>query len=124
MKPKQPKPARPTPDQPLTDGPSTELLSGGYGAGIDQIPLEVLTRLGNVFAEGERKYGRDNWRKRTSNDTSYTDERFRHALRHLMLWNEERNGHRAPCGDDHLAKVMWFCGTTMERQRQEFEDAD
>jgi hypothetical protein len=77
--------------------------------GIDQVPFCLLERVGAIFAEGEVKYGRDNW-KQEPDDKSYDQERMRHALRHLHLYAD---GDRA---EDHLAKVAWFCATTMWRE--------
>ena len=87
--------------------PSSEILSPG----IDQIPFESLEELGAIFAEGEKKYGRGNWKKDPSNN-KYNAERTRHALRHLFLY---ANGDRS---ENHLAKVMWFCCTTLWRSKQ------
>lgn len=76
--------------------------------GVEQIPFESLERLGAIFAEGEKKYGLDNW-KTSPEDKEYNTERTRHAIRHLMLY---ANGDRQ---EDHLAKVMWYCVTTIWR---------
>jgi hypothetical protein len=97
-----------SPDHPRVarDKPKSETLSPG----IDQIPFESLEALGEIFAEGEAKYGRDNWKK-VPNDHAYNAERTRHAIRHLYLW---ANGDRS---EAHLAKVMWFCVTTLWREK-------
>lgn len=102
-----------------TTAATTELLS--EIAGIDQIPFSALCRIGAIFAEGEHKYGRDNWRILGDDREriAYTRERYRHALRHLMTWFLEYEGIRKPTGEDHLAKVGWFVATTMEREELE-----
>ena len=82
----------------MSDKAKTEKVSPG----IDQIPFESLEALGDIFVEGEEKYGRDNW-KRGVDDIPFQRERARHARRHLYLWV---NGDRS---EPHLAKVMWFC---------------
>lgn len=84
--------------------PKTDKLSPG----IEQIPFCALERIGAIFAEGEPKYGRDNWKKDPGN-VEYNRERLRHALRHLHLYAE------GDTSEDHLAKVAWFCVTTIWR---------
>lgn len=74
------------------------------GLCLDQIPYLGLEAVSRVFAEGQKKYGRDNWKKGV-NDPFYQTERLNHAIRHLMLW---ANGDRS---EEHLAKVAWFCLT-------------
>ena len=86
-------------------------LSETVSPGIDQIPFEGLEEIGLIFAEGEEKYGRDNWKRDPSN-RDYNDERGRHALRHLYLY---LNGDRS---ENHLAKVAWYCVTTIWRNKQ------
>lgn len=87
--------------------PKTETISPG----IDQIPFKGIEAIGRIFAEGEQKYGRDNW-KSTPDDAEYDAERCRHALRHLYLY---ANGDRS---EDHIAKVAWYCVTTIWRREQ------
>lgn len=75
---------------------------------MNMIPFHALQALGRIFQEGLR-YGRNNWKDGA--DADFVEERLNHAIRHLMLW---ANGDR---DEDHLAKVMWFCVTTLELQR-------
>ena len=89
----------------MTSKPKTETVSPG----IDQIPFEGIEAIGQQFALGEPKYGRDNW-KRGVDDTDYDQERCRHAMRHLWLWS---NGDRS---EDHLAKVGFFVVTQLWRE--------
>ena len=89
---------------------STKPQSEQVSPGIDQIPFEGLEAIGEIFAEGEKKYGRDNWKQDPGNEP-YNRERTRHAIRHLMLW---ANGDRS---ENHLAKVAWFCVTTIWREK-------
>jgi hypothetical protein len=89
------------------DSPITEQVSPG----IDQIPYEGIEAIGEQFALGEPKYGRDNW-KRSPEDAQYDQERTRHAMRHLWLW---ANGDRS---ENHLAKCGWFCVTQIWREKQ------
>lgn len=90
-----------------TNTASSETVSPG----IDQIPFAFIERLGGIFAEGEAKYGRDNWKKGNS-DPSYERERLRHAIRHLYLWAD------GDTREDHLTKVAWFCCTQIFRESQ------
>lgn len=82
--------------------------------GVEQIPFEALERLGAIFEEGRVKDGLDNW-KSSPGDQEYNIERTRHAIRHLMLY---ANGDRQ---EDHLAKVMWYCVTTIWRTNHNTE---
>lgn len=93
--------------QTTPDKPKTEVLSPG----VDQVPFEGIEAIGAIFAEGEKKYGKDNWKSAPS-DAEYNAERTRHAIRHLFLW---ANGDRS---EPHLAKVAWFCVTTIWREKQ------
>lgn len=90
----------------MTETPQSEKLAPG----VDQIPFEGIEAIGAIFAEGEKKYGINNWKKQPDND-DYNRERTRHAIRHLMLW---ANGDRS---EPHLAKVAWFCVTTIWREK-------
>lgn len=90
--------------------PGNKPLSEVLSPGIDQIPFEGLESLGLIFAEGEKKYGLDNWKKDPGNP-DYNKERTRHAIRHLMLY---ANGDRS---EPHLAKLAWFAVTTIWREK-------
>ncbi len=98
-------PAPQTP--PTTKAPKSEILSPG----VDQIPFESLEEIGSIFAEGEIKYGLDNWKQQPDNKP-YDKERTRHAIRHLMLY---ANGDRS---ENHVAKVAWWAVTTIWRNKQ------
>lgn len=94
------------PANPAPEVPKSEILAPG----VDQVPFEGIEAIGAIFAEGEIKYGRGNWKKQPDND-EYNRERCRHAIRHLMLW---ANGDRS---ENHIAKVAWFCVTTIWREK-------
>jgi hypothetical protein len=96
-----------TPPLVKTNKAKTETLSPG----IEQIPFEALEACGEIFKEGEVKYGKDNWKKGVG-DPFYQTERCRHAIRHLYKW---ANGDRS---EPHLAKVMWFCVTQIWTEKQ------
>lgn len=93
----------------LYQQPSNKPKSEVLYPGIDQIPFEGIVALGSIFAEGQRKYGRDSW-KLGGDDIEYEEERTRHAIGHLMKWS---NGDRS---EPHLAKVAWFCFTQLWRE--------
>lgn len=115
MMPKYDKPEPfPFPETPqMRDRPKTEKLSPG----IEQIPFEALEACGEIFSEGEIKYGLHNWKKGVK-DKEYQTERLRHAIRHLMLY---ANGDRS---EPHLAKVMWFCVTQIWTEKNEQPNTD
>jgi len=76
-----------------------------------------LIRVGRVFKEGEKKYGKDNWLKGVK-DVEYQIERCNHAIKHLYEYVKMlRYGDRSK--EDDLAKVMWFCCTQIELERLE-----
>jgi len=85
--------------------PKSETLAPG----VEQVPFIGIEAIGAIFNEGATKYGVDNWKQDPSNK-EYNIERSRHAIRHLMLW---ANGDRS---EPHLAKVAWFCVTTIWRE--------
>lgn len=70
------------------------------------IPFIALQKIGEIFQEGAIKYGVGNWKKGVG-DKEFQGERANHAIRHLMLWvGSDR-------GEEHLAKVAWFCITQL-----------
>ena len=92
----------------MSQQPSTEIVSPG----IDQIPIEGIRAIGRIFAEGEAKYGRDNWKNSPEGADNYERERLRHAIDHLYRW---AHGDRE---EEHLPKVAWFCVTQIWRESQ------
>ena len=80
--------------------------SDRLGSNMDQIPFQAVEAIGIIFAEGEAKYGRDNW-KAGRNDKDYQRERLNHAILHLQKY---ANGDTT---ERHLAKVAWFCVTQL-----------
>lgn len=72
-----------------------------------QIEPEAIRRLAFIFSEGARKYGKDNYKK-GFNDAEWINERYDHAMDHLLKW---KSGDRSA---DHLAKVMWFAAVMIE----------
>lgn len=121
----------------------TQVKSDVEDFDLTQIPFEAERRLGCIFREGEKKYGKGNWRIGKGN-LDYQLERANHTLKHLKIyihWLEfgEYLGTRKPCpcastavdagscncqgtlriAEDDLAKVAWFCMTQMELERME-----
>lgn len=72
-----------------------------------QIEPEAIRRLASIFSEGAKKYGKDNYKK-GFNDPEWINERYDHAMDHLLKW---KSGDRSA---DHLAKVMWFAAVMIE----------
>ncbi len=88
---------------------------------VECLPIESLFAIGDVFTEGSTKYGLHNWLSAIDLDHDaynlYVRKRFRNALRHLGVWIGEFMRLRQPTGESHLAKVAWFCVTTLELER-------
>lgn len=96
---------------------------------LTQIPYHSLTRIGQVFKEGEVKYGRGNW-KLGCHNIEYQLERANHAIKHLLIYIHlletgeylgeiKRLNEILVDTEDDLAKVAWFCVTQMEIERIE-----
>ena len=101
-----------TPSPASVCSPAAKASTEEIGTCLGQIPYAGLEEVGRIFAEGQRKYGRGNW-KNGVGDKVYQEERCSHAIRHLMLW---ANGDRS---ESHLAKVAWFCLTQIWTETQE-----
>ena len=89
---------------------------------LTSIPFHALWRVGVIFKEGQRKYGRGNWRN-GAGDREYQIERANHALKHLLIYihNLQYGESVGVSGEDDIAKVAWFCLTQMECERLERE---
>ena len=70
-------------------------------SGVDQIPPQVLLELGRVYAMGEQKYGRDNWRQGTA-----WHEFYGSALRHILRWQSGEDLDDES-GLPHLSHAIW-----------------
>lgn len=77
------------------------------------IPIRALRRLALRFALGLSKHGRDNWRKGIT-DEQWIEDRYNHAIEHLMTWWDKRNGYTPDDGDDDLGAAMWGCAILIE----------
>src|SRR5688572_28864882 len=55
--------------------------TSSYCPDFAQIPLDALISLAKRYELGEKKHGRDNWRKGLT-DKSYVVERLNHVIRH------------------------------------------
>ena len=51
---------------------------------LSAIPFPAVYAVGRAMADGERKYGRFNWRDNKVNSDVYVDA----AMRHLLAWND------------------------------------
>ena len=102
----------------------TEIL----GTGVSQIPTVAIRKIGSIFIEGQKKYGRDNWKLGTG-DKDYQLERLEHALEHFLNAKDLLTGDTEMTSREEvaiqLAKVAWFCVTEIyhlnEEEREEFE---
>lgn len=66
------------------------------------IPREALQAWGRAFAEGERKYGRDNWLKGFPQVSV-----LRNAIEHIYAYLD------GDTSEDHLGHAMWNLGTAI-----------
>jgi hypothetical protein len=64
----------------------------------DLIPPCALRELAEVFAEGAKAHGDENWKKGMDEGVIVN-----HAMEHLMKYRE---GDRS---ENHLGKIMWAC---------------
>lgn len=70
-------------------------------SGVDQIPVDVLMELGQVYTFGASKYTRNNWKLGTDFHEFYGS-----ALRHLFaFWGGEDINPES--GLSHLAHALW-----------------
>lgn len=82
------------------------------GTGIELVPIEVLSAIGNIYQEGV-KYGRDNWRKGAW-DIEWLWDRHGHAERHHLAWKAPHLAKKFTGEDkdmdtaDHFAKYVWW----------------
>lgn len=73
------------------------------------VPPIALLHLSHAMMDGEKKYGRMNWRKHTVSSSVYYDA----AMRHLMAWFDGETC--APdSGVHHLGHVMACCAILLD----------
>lgn len=87
-------------------------MKGVKDEALDQIPVVALRELGRVFAFGEKKYERDNWKKGYEYSKNYAA-----ALRHMTSWWQGENDD-PESGLSHLAHAMWHMVVLYWHQRQ------
>lgn len=75
------------------------------------IPPVALLHLGAAMADGERKYGRFNWRDNAVTSSVYYDAMQRHLM---AWWDGERCA--ADSGQHHLAHVMACCSILLDAE--------
>jgi hypothetical protein len=71
------------------------------GFNYHQICPNAIRRIATIFHAGAKQYGENNYQKGI-NDPVWQNERFNHAMDHLLKYRE---GDRS---EDHLAKVGWY----------------
>lgn len=82
-------------------GPAPALHYSEGKEGVDQIPPEVLMELGKIYAFGEKKYGRDNWKKGAK-----WSEFYGSALRHIFkFWRGQDYDDESTL--HHLDHAIW-----------------
>lgn len=85
----------------LSGNPGKLVYESGYSRSddvpaFDLLEAPFLTAMAEVMSEGEKRHGRENWKRATPQEQHIT---VRHLIGHLMRWL---------CGDrsePHLAKV-------------------
>lgn len=73
---------------------------------LDLIPYRTLLALAARFEKGEKRYGRNNWRKGLT-DKEYVLERAAHILNHVEILIEKLQGLRPDDGDDDVGAILW-----------------
>lgn len=71
-----------------------------------QIPISALDALAARFEYGEKKHGRDNWRKGL-HDKTYVVERLNHVIRHAKLLADKLMGLAQWDEDDDAGAILW-----------------
>lgn len=69
--------------------------------GLRAVPPVALYVMGQAMADGEKKYGRYNWREHAVSSSVY----FEAAMRHLLAWWDGEDA-AADSGVSHLGHVM------------------
>ncbi len=65
---------------------------------LSAIPFPAVYAVGRAMQDGEKKYGRFNWREHNVNSDVYIDA----AMRHLLAWNDGEDV-AEDSGCNHLA---------------------
>jgi hypothetical protein len=89
------------------DNPKT--VVGLTKPGTAAIPPVAIIELGQAMADGERKYGRFNWRDKTVTTSVYTDA----IDRHMLAFRDGENA-ASDSGIPHLAHVMACCSILID----------
>lgn len=80
--------------------------TSSYCPDFGQIPLGALKALALRYELGEKKHGRDNWRKGLADDR-YVIERLNHVIYHAMKAINKLEGKLEDNGDDDAGAIMW-----------------
>jgi hypothetical protein len=83
--------------QPQNEKAKSDIVGFNY----HQICPNAIRRIATIFHAGAKQYGENNYQKGI-NDPVWLNERFNHAMDHLLKYRE---GDRS---EDHLAKVGWY----------------
>jgi hypothetical protein len=93
---------------PYPDG-NPKTAEGRRKAPLRAVPPIALLHLGAAMDDGERKYGRFNWREQPVTASVYYDA----IMRHILAWWDGEE--RAPdSGTHHLAHVMACCAILLD----------
>lgn len=76
-------------------------LIGFNKPSLCSVPMRAVYEMGKAMGDGERKYGRFNWREESINSDIYIDA----ALRHINSWQDGENVAK-DSGFCHIAHAM------------------
>ena len=79
----------------------------------DLIPPCASRELAEIFAEGAKRHGDNNWKNGMPEGVI-----LNHAIEHLMKWME---GDRS---EKHLGKVMWACSALIWKEAEKQKKRD
>lgn len=89
------------------DNPKT--VQGLKKPSMSCVPPISLLHLSHAMMDGEKKYGRMNWRKHTVSSSVYYDA----AMRHMMAWFDGET-YAPDSGVHHLGHVMACCAILLD----------
>jgi hypothetical protein len=89
------------------DNPKT--VQGLKKPSMSCVPPISLLHLSRAMMDGEKKYGRMNWRKHTVSSSVYYDA----AMRHLLAWFDGETC-ASDSGVHHLGHVMACCAILLD----------
>jgi len=93
----------------MTPDTNPKSLEGRKKPSMACVPPSALLYLSRAMMEGEKKYGRMNWREHHISSSIYYDA----AMRHLLSWFDGEDCDR-DSGVHHLGHVMACCAILLD----------